>query len=136
MISFWFWGLLPDCHPFTNLIKEFHTRCNILHILHIHYCIFPSLRNLVTHLAQVLFDSGRDVASSLRDEAEQTPQLVDPELQRFSPPCLEGLPGPLYGQLFPGHLTHRTNNRCQSRASSSLPDDAQTLLCVCVCFVF
>lgn len=32
-----------------------------------------------THLAEVLFNSERDVASPLCDEAEQTPQLVDPE---------------------------------------------------------
>lgn len=117
--------------------------CNILHILQYIIYIAHTLLHLPkpaqlleTHLAQVLFDSGRDVASSLRDEAEQTPQLVDPELQRFSLPCLEGLPGPLYGQLFPGHLTHRTNNRCQSVVIITRRCANIVVCFFCFCFLF
>lgn len=68
-------------------------------------------REGLTHLPQVLFDSVCYVAASLRDEAQQALQLVDPELQRFGSPCLEGLPGPLYDQLFPRHLEFQTNNK-------------------------
>lgn len=66
-------------------------------------------REGLTYLSQVLFDSFCYVPASVWDEAQQALQLVDPELQRFGSPCLEGLPGPLYDQLFPRHLKLKKN---------------------------
>lgn len=58
----------------------------------------------LTHLAQVPLDSVCNVPPSLGEEAEQALELVEPVLQRFASPRLEGLPGPLYDQLFSRHL--------------------------------
>lgn len=73
-------------------------------------------REGLTYLSQVLFDSFCYVPASVWDEAQQALQLVDPELQRFGSPCLEGLPGPLYDQLFPRHLKFKKKYTSSTRA--------------------
>lgn len=91
--------------------------------------MYHVLLTVIRHLAQVLLDSLRDVLPSLCDEAEQVPQLVDPAFQRFGFSRLEGLPGPLHGQLLSGHPSQKaTARQYYSRLYLSANERLDTLI--------